>query len=158
MTDFHKRLYECLKSKKIKSSKSREAVFQILLDSKECMTVNQIASKLNEIYPKKVSINTIYRHLNLFVDCDLVLVLQDDYKRAYYCIKENQTMMFVACTRCKKIKRIKDIPGFKCLDFKKTKFIVFHKECFECEQRFKWGMDKINFILTPFLSIPYLSL
>ena len=43
----------------------------VLQESEKCLMVSEIADRLVESYPKKISTNTIYRHLNLFVDCEL---------------------------------------------------------------------------------------
>jgi len=57
----NQKLYRCIKNKKIKHSQAREAIFQVLQESEKCLMVSEIADKLVESYPKKISINTIYR-------------------------------------------------------------------------------------------------
>ena len=97
-------LSRCIEKKKIKHSQAREAIYRVLKESEKCLMVSDIADRLVEAYPKKISTNTIYRHLNLFVDCELVLVVQDDFKRAYYTIKEEKVMVFRVCLRCNRVK------------------------------------------------------
>lgn len=68
------------KIKKINQSRVREAVYRVLTESKDkCLSVNDILKELLSIYSKKVSINTVYRHLNLFISCELALIIQDDF-------------------------------------------------------------------------------
>ena len=126
-------LEKCIKKKKIKHSQAREAIYQILLDNESCLMVADIAKRLTESYPKKISINTIYRHLNLFVDCELVLVVQDDFKRAYYTIKEEKVMVFRICLRCNGVKRLNINEESICNEFKDVEFITVHKRCQRCK-------------------------
>lgn len=95
-----KKLYECLKRKKINNSRAREVIYDVLSNSKECMSVASISDAANARYPKKISLNTIYRHLGLFIDCKLAVMIQDDYKRAFYCLAEDDTMLFSLCPTC----------------------------------------------------------
>jgi Fe2+ or Zn2+ uptake regulation protein len=60
------KLQDCIDKKCINLSRSREVIYRILLDSNECMGVTQIIHSASELYPKKISLNTIYRHLKLF--------------------------------------------------------------------------------------------
>ena len=126
-------LERCIQKKKIKHSQAREAIYQILLESEHCLMVSQIAEGLIQAYPKKISINTIYRHLNLFVDCELVLVVQDDFKRAYYTIKEERVMVFQVCLRCNGVKRVAIEEQFICEEFRDAEFITVHKRCPRCK-------------------------
>jgi Fe2+ or Zn2+ uptake regulation protein len=130
----NQKLYRCIKNKKIKHSQAREAIFQVLQESEKCLMASEIADKLVESYPKKISTNTIYRHLNLFVDCELVLVVQDDFKRAYYTIKEDRVMVFRVCLRCNAIKRVKIEEESICNEFKDAEFITIHKRCQRCHK------------------------
>ncbi len=96
--------------------------------------VSDIANRLVDSYPKKNSINTIYRHLNLFVDCELVLVVQDDFKRAYYTIKEDRVMIFRICLCCNGIKKLNINKNLICNEFKDAEFITIHKRCQRCKK------------------------
>ena len=127
-------LERCIKTKKMKHSQAREAIYQILLESDKCLMVSDITKRLIDAYPKKISINTIYRHLNLFVDCELVLVVQDDFKRAYYTIKEENVMVFRVCLRCNGVKRLNINEESICDEFKDAEFITVHKRCQRCKK------------------------
>jgi len=128
------RLSKCIERKKIKHSLAREAIYRVLKESDKCLMVSQIADKLVEAYPKKVSVNTIYRHLNLFLDCELILVVQDDFKRAYYILKEEGVMVFRVCMRCNNVKRLAVDESFICDEFKDAEFITVHKRCSKCQK------------------------
>jgi len=130
-----KALEECIKRKNIKHSQAREAIYQVLLNSDKCLMVSDIANKLKNSYPKKISLNTIYRQLNLFVNCELVLIVQDDFKRAYYTIKEeDKVMVFRVCLRCNGIKRLNINQEAICDKFKDAEFITIHKRCSKCQK------------------------
>jgi Fe2+ or Zn2+ uptake regulation protein len=127
-------LEECIKSKNIKHSQAREAIYRVLQESDKCLMVSEIEGRLRDIYPKKISLNTIYRHLNLFVDCELVLVVQDDFKRAYYTIKEDRVMVFRLCLRCNGISRVNIDEKYICNEFRDAEFITIHKRCHKCKK------------------------
>jgi len=127
-------LSRCIEKKKIKHSQAREAIYRVLKESEKCLMVSDIADRLVEAYPKKISTNTIYRHLNLFVDCELVLVVQDDFKRAYYTIKEDRVMVFRVCLRCNGVKRLNIDEKYICDEFKDAEFITIHKRCQRCKK------------------------
>jgi len=126
------KLYDCIEREKINHSHSREAIYSVLLKSEECLTVSMIAEKLIVVYPRKVSINTIYRHLNLFVENGLSLVIQDDLKRSYYCLIEDKVMLFSICSRCNNIKKLEHEEPIECREFQDSDFITVHTKCHKC--------------------------
>lgn len=126
------KLYECIEKKRINHSHSREAIYQVLLNSDECLTVDKISKKISDHYPKDISINTIYRSLTLFEKCGLVLVLQDNYKRAYYCIAEEETMLFAICTKCNRVEKVDKKEPEMCSQLCECEFITVHKKCQKC--------------------------
>ena len=131
----------CLEKKKVNHSHAREAIYRILLENiNHFMTVAHIQKELEVSYPKKVSLNTIYRHLNLFVSCDLVLLIQDDNKKAYYIVVEDEAPIFTICPKCQAV-------GFASVNSEQRKvlsemmqpnkhhkspFITLHKLCKRC--------------------------
>jgi Fe2+ or Zn2+ uptake regulation protein len=131
----------CLERKKVNHSRAREAIYRIFLDHESTfMSVAMLHKKLDEYYPKKVSINTIYRHLNLFVSCDLVLLVQDDNKKAYYILVNSDAPVFNICPKCQAVgveEVTKEQQEMLCEMVKPTKhqkapFIVLHKICDRC--------------------------
>lgn len=124
------KLQKCIDNNKVNTSKSREVIYKILLNSSGCLTVNQIIEKSINAYPKKISINTIYRHLRFFIDCELIFVIQDDLKRSYYCLCRENTMIFSVCTKCNTIKKIE---ADLCSEFKDSDFITIHNKCQNCK-------------------------
>ena len=127
------KLYECIKKKNANNSRTREAIYTLLLNTKECLNVSQITNLLKESYPKKISHNTLYRHLNFFIECNLVVVIQDDFKRAFYHINEEKMMTFCVCTNCKNVTKMEIKNFIQEEDFKDTKFITVHKLCHKCK-------------------------
>jgi len=129
------RLYKCLNSKKVNHSRAREVIFQVLLDSDECLSVSEIIDRTSKSYPKKISVNTVYRHLNLFVECSIAIVIQDDFKRAYYALKDNALMIFELCPRCNSVEKVKINQNFSCEEFNDVEFLTLHKRCNRCKKR-----------------------
>jgi len=132
----------CLKQKKVNHSYAREAIYRIFLENTNAfMTISDIQSRLEESYPKRVSLNTIYRHLHLFVSCDLVLNIQDDNKKAYYISIKDESPLFELCPRCQRVDTIKDLTEKQqksltdVLDSSKGKkmpYMVIHRMCKRC--------------------------
>lgn len=126
------RLLDCIKAKQANHSNTREVLYRVLMEADVCLTVHQIMKLIKETYQKKISVNTLYRHLNLFVSCDLVVTIQDDHKRAYYCLKQEEQMIFSICTKCKKIQQM-DLKMFKeCQKIGSFEFITIHTKCQKC--------------------------
>ncbi len=126
------KLNDCIKKNRANHSKVREAIYDLLMKSDECLNVSQIIEKISISYPGKLSQNTIYRHLNFFIECNLVVVIQDDFKRAYYYLKDSETMFFCVCTNCTRVTKINVDNGFKCDEFNEAEFITIHKKCEKC--------------------------
>ena len=101
-----KKLDQIIKEKGINHSRAREAIYRLLVESNKLLCVPKIIKLLEQTYPKKISHNTLYRHLNFFTKNDLVIVLQDNYKRAYYCIKDDKCKSFSVCPKCNKIDKL----------------------------------------------------
>jgi len=128
-----KRLYQCMEAKRVNQSYAREAIYRVLLDAEEqCLCVDGIIKRVSDVYPKKVSLNTVYRHLNLFVSCKLAVMLQDDFKKAYYCLTEEEPLAFVICRKCHKIEKCISTPAQLMGELESTDFITIHKKCKGC--------------------------
>ena len=98
----------------------------------DCLSVSQILNTLSDTYPKKVSLNTVYRHLNLFVSCKLAVMLQDDYKKAYYCLTQEEPSAFIICTKCNRVGKLTALSCSLTREFKDSEFITIHKKCQKC--------------------------
>ena len=128
------RLYQCIESRKVNQSQAREAIYRVLMDAgDECLTVSQILDELSGIYPKKVSLNTVYRHLNLFVSCKLVVMIQDDFKRAYYCLTGENPLTFIVCRKCNRIEKSLSNPNHLINELESSDFITIHTKCQKCK-------------------------
>ena len=128
-----KRLYECIKDKKVNHSQAREIIYRIFLENRDiCMSVSEIKEELTFFSSKKISINTIYRHLDLFVSCNLVVVIQNDFKKAYYALADETPLAFTVCRKCNRVAKI-PFPQKKCdEELACTDFITIHKLCEKC--------------------------
>ena len=127
------KLNNCIKIKGANNSRAREAIYKILMESKVCLNVSQISKQLSNIYPKKISQNTLYRHLNFFMECQLVVVIQDDYKRAYYHLRDTDLMIFSICPHCNSVGKIDSNELRSCDTLKDAEFITLHKICNKCK-------------------------
>ena len=58
-----KKLLECMKNKRVNYSQTRELIYKLLENSSECLSVQEIVELANKDYPKRIPINTVYRHL-----------------------------------------------------------------------------------------------
>jgi len=123
------KLQECIKINKVNQSHSRELIYKIISDNEECLNVSEIINLIDKEYPKKISINTVYRHLRFLLECKLIFIIQDDLKKAYYCLCRDEIDIFEVCPICKNIKKI-DIEI--CESMKKSDFITLHKKCKNC--------------------------
>lgn len=126
------KFYKCIEEKNANQSQTREILYRVLMEQEECLTVAQIIGEAKQQYPKKMSLNTAYRHLNFFVECKLAVVIQDDAKKAYYCVKEEKTMAFHICPRCSCVERIAVNMDQLCNDLNDAEFITVHKICKAC--------------------------
>ncbi|HIC77702.1 MAG TPA: hypothetical protein EYP02_00840 [Sulfurovum sp.] len=129
------KLYKCMEKKKVNNSQAREAIYNILMKEDDCMTVSDITKKLSTAYAKKVSLNTIYRHLTFFAECGLVMVIQDDYKKAYYCITDEKAKAFSICTKCNELSKVVNVSEIEILlkKLSKEEFITLHAKCHKCK-------------------------
>jgi len=127
-----KKLNECIEKRKAYHSRAREAIYNVLTLSDECLNICDIIKELSDTYPKKISINTLYRHLNFFIECKLIIVIQDDFKRAYYHLRESSPMIFCVCTKCTNVSKL-NLVNFIDLDLiNDVEFITFHTKCNKC--------------------------
>lgn len=128
------KLNDYIKHKKANTSRAREAIYNLLVSSDECLNVAQILKRLSITYPKKISQNTLYRHLSFFIECDLVVVIQDDFKRAYYYIKTESLMTFCVCLHCNSVTKIDLDSAYTHDEFASAEFITVHKLCSQCKR------------------------
>jgi len=128
------RLYECMKTKKVNNSHAREAIYSVLVNADNCISVSEIIGELKETYPRKVSLNTVYRHLTFFVECGLAVVIQDDFKKAYYFLTSSKANVFSLCPKCNDLSIIDDSHMNNLLDsLDNHEFITMHKRCAKCK-------------------------
>lgn len=125
------KLNEAIRMRGANHSRAREAIYTILLESSNVLNVLNISTLLADSYPKRVSQNTLYRHLNFFIDNNLVIVLQDNFKRAYYYLKENKCISFSVCPKCNDISKVNIFSNIEDI-FKDAEYITIHKKCINC--------------------------
>lgn len=96
-----------LKSHNIRFTRQREAILEIIKDSDEPLTMNQIKSQLS----KDIDLSTIYRTLTLFENKSLIhkIVLQEPVHNVYD-YNRHQHQHHLICIRCEKIEMIEECP------------------------------------------------
>ena len=130
------RLYECIKKKNINQSSAREAIYITLMRADNCMSIGDIMQKVEDIYPKKISLNTVYRHLTLFIECELVVVIQDNYKKAYYYKIDECANAFSLCPKCNLLTVMKEsfLLENTLKGLENNEFLTIHKRCSRCKK------------------------
>jgi Fe2+ or Zn2+ uptake regulation protein len=127
------RLYQCIEAKRVNQSQARESIYRVLKEAEDqCLSVGEIMERLCNVHPKKISLNTVYRHLNLFVSCKLAVMLQDDFKKAYYCLTGEDPLVFIVCRKCNGIEKCVDNPVKLMSELESTDFVTVHKKCRKC--------------------------
>ena len=128
-----KRLYQCIESHNVNQSQAREAIYRIFLDNKDtCLSIADIQAELPKIYPQNASLNTIYRHLDLFVSCKLVVTIQDDFKRAYFALTGDTPLVFNICRKCHRVEKTV-FHTEKCdASLEVTDYLTMHTKCERC--------------------------
>jgi len=126
-------LYKCVTARKANSSQAREAIYEVLYQAENCMSVAEIMEALKISQSKKVSLNTVYRHLTLFVECELAIVIQDDSKTAYYILVSEKAMAFSLCPKCNYLTGITSSMVDPILEtLESTDFLTIHQKCIMC--------------------------
>jgi Fe2+ or Zn2+ uptake regulation protein len=123
------KLQKCIETKRVNTSQSREVIYKIISDSDKCLSVAEIIDLASSEFPKKISVNTVYRHLRFFIECELIYAIQDDLKKAYYCLCRDEVDIFEVCPGCNKIKKTE---MKVCEEMKTSEFITIHKKCGDC--------------------------
>jgi Fe2+ or Zn2+ uptake regulation protein len=127
------RLYQCIEAKRVNHSQAREAIYRVLKEAKDqCLSVGEIMERLSDVHPKKISLNTVYRHLNFFVSCKLAVMLQDDFKKAYYSLTGEDPLIFIVCRKCNGIEKCVESLVKIMSELESTDFITVHKKCQKC--------------------------
>jgi hypothetical protein len=62
-------------------------------------------------------------------------MLQDDFKKAYYCLTGEDPLVFIVCRKCNGIEKCVDNPVKLMSELESTDFITVHKKCKGCSLR-----------------------
>lgn len=127
-----KKLQKCVERKNLNASRAREAIYRLLLNADKCLNVSQILKRLDEEYPKKISQNTLYRHLSFFISSNLVIGIHDNYKTFYYYMNSEEVISFCVCTSCNSVEKIDLLDYTFSTKFNNAEFVTVHQECTEC--------------------------
>lgn len=131
-------LERCIQRYQLNHSQAREVIFRVLLETESCLNVPEILESTKERYPKKISANTVYRHLNFFVACGLAIALQNESKKTYYCLVDQNSKVFTMCPKCGLIQKVnKNGNPFSVLskEYSQAEYITIHQKCERCVER-----------------------
>ena len=119
----------CMQKQNINYTSVRESIYKIFLEKRHiALSANEIVKILNQKYPKKVSLNTVYRHLRVFLECNLILSVHDNVKTTYYFLSSKNSV-FQICTQCFEVQQT----NIKvCYEFQDADFLTLHKKCEKC--------------------------
>ncbi len=122
-------LYLCMQKQNINYTSVRESIYKLFLEKKHvALSATEIVNILNQKYPKKISINTVYRHLRVFLECKLILSVHDNVKTTYYFLSTKNSV-FQICTQCSQVQKTdREV----CHEFQDADFITVHKKCKKC--------------------------
>jgi Fe2+ or Zn2+ uptake regulation protein len=127
-----KKLQDCIEKKGIHTSRSRECIYKLLKENSNCMSAEEILEKAKELYSVKLSLNTLYRHLKLFLECDLIVALQSDTKKAYYSLKSSQVICFSICSESQSVSKVDIKVENLPLEIQNADYLCIYKKCSEC--------------------------
>ena len=128
---------ELFKKNKIKNTKQRNLVYDIVLNSKEEATIKYIYDKCSN----KVDLATIYRIIDLFRNKELFIKNLDYEGTIYYTINSFKHEHYLNCIKCHKKEKIDFCPveemeqhiekenGFQIINHN----IEFSGICHECQ-------------------------
>ena len=122
-------LAELLKTKKLRLTKARKMVFQILKNSNKALSPKDIHSKLNEA-SLNADLVSVYRNLTVFSELGLAHRMQDG--RYSFCKHEhNDTKhihLIMSCTDCGRVEEVESHSHGVCKMAKDLKSIANHLE------------------------------
>lgn len=127
-------LDECIKIQDIKYSHARESIYKVLIQASNCLSVTDIMIELDKNDNKKISLNTVYRHLTLFEKCNLLIVIQDTLKKSYYYLISDKAKAFLICPKCNYLSLFNDSDiNNMLIHLENYEFITIHRKCMECK-------------------------
>lgn len=126
------KLHDVTKTQRVNKSEAREVIYHILAQRDNVVSVVDLLKYIAKNYTKKISQNTLYRHLNFFSENGLVIVLQDRLKRAYYYINDDECPCFRICTKCTTIEKVVKPESFD-KPFGNCDYVTIHQKCKSCE-------------------------
>lgn len=127
------KLHQCIEQRHANNSRAREAIYRLLLDAQDCLSVPVILENLEAVYPKKISQNTLYRHLGFFLDCKLAIAIQDNYKKAYYHLNNEDAIGFCVCSICNSVHKLEVQEYTLSTPLEEVDYITIHKKCNKCK-------------------------
>lgn len=139
-----------LKENKIRTTKSRRIIVQILEESENAVTAEYIYQRCKE-YGEKLDLSTVYRTLDLFSEKEIVNKFPIDKGKYNYIFKDKWHKHILKCDCCNKEVEI-DCPMLQIEEIIKnrTGFTLIEEEiklrciCEECRKNKKNTMDKIS--------------
>ncbi|MDO5725433.1 MAG: transcriptional repressor [Tissierellia bacterium] len=99
---------ELFKKHNLKFSKPREAIYNLLYESKIALTADDISDLLRN--DSSINLSTIYRTLNAFVECNLAEKTIMQNQIAYYEIVKEEHKHYFLCEVCDELTPLNECP------------------------------------------------
>lgn len=140
---------ETFSRKNIRTTKQREAILDILMNSEGPLSVEAIFAQLAE-KEKRMSLSTIYRILDVFISKGLAVRSNLHNNRAVFELKGKRHKHHLTCVSCGKVLVLDNCPlkGYERTLEEKTRFDItshsleFFGLCLECKTKKEGNTQK----------------
>lgn len=95
----NEKLERCLKRKRLRNNALKRAILEVIEESDRALKVEEIQQRLREYPVRKPAINTIYRTLQILVDCDVISAINVGQTR--YFTKHGAS--YFVCRECNRL-------------------------------------------------------
>ena len=130
---------EQFRKKGYKITPQRQEILKVFMDNNLPLSAEVIHQKIAQKYPN-ISLDTVYRNLNVFLDLDIINKLNFMESKSVYELNTGKHHHHLVCLKCGTIKAI-DFCPFNLIDLEKieeNKKFIIKKHSFDlfgyCEQ------------------------
>ena len=99
MINLTKKYQKYIKSKNLKSSKTRDLIFNYIIKKTDHFTIDTIQLELAKIAPE-IGIATIYRTIRLLVECEVLIEHSFKEKKGFFEVNQMQNHGHLICATC----------------------------------------------------------
>ncbi len=99
---------EKLKSQRLKFTPRREAILNYFIKEGRCLTPEDVWNQLKKNF-KRIGFPSVYRNLESFEDCGILVKIQREERRLYYALchsHSNDHHHHIVCVKCGKVEDV----------------------------------------------------